>query len=121
MVHQQLLLIIEQQPAGDSDDEDGSVYRPTEMNNEFGSDEFMAKNFRVRPTSSTSRREGLRDESEVAGRGGDEDYNDEKKFNEDINIDFFLQRQKIKQRRAEEEAQKQALLDAQEKKKKAKS
>ena len=89
------------------------------LNNEFGSDEFIARNFRVaRPTSSQSRAGG-REESEAAHRAGDEEDN-ERNFNENMGIELSIWRREKKKRHAEEEALRAAALEAAEKKKKSK-
>jgi hypothetical protein len=90
------------------------------LQNDFVSDEYMAKNARVRPTSSGDRRE----ESEVAKRqfsdiGGD-DQDDDRKFNEDMMLEINISRHKQKDRKRKDEELKLLEAEKAEKKKKAK-
>ena len=121
MVHQHLLLLIENQPEAGSDDEESLNIEggdARDLNNEFGSHEFMARNFRVRPVSSQSRA-GDRDASEAAHRAGEEEDN-ERNFNENMGIEVSIWRREQKKRYAELQAARAAALEAEEKKKKSK-
>ena len=119
--HQHLLLLIENQPeAGSDDDESLNIEGgdARDLNNEFGSHEFMARNFRVRPVSSQSRA-GDRVASEAAHRAGEEEDN-EHNFNENMGIEVSIWRREQKKRYADLQAARAAALETEERKKKPK-
>lgn len=91
------------------EDSDGSVH-VKDLQGDFATDEFVAKNVRVRPSSALS-------------HGKEEtkpDDEDEKKYNSETAYDLRQQRQDLKDKKKKIEEGKQMELDKAEKKRKLK-
>lgn len=127
IINQELSVIVAEQKAkhraeGDSD---GESINARDFINDFANEEFLNKNIRVRPVSGRSAgRHGDDNKSDhskhnVIGSSLD-DYDNEKKFNADIQHDLTTERMKIKMERQKVEDAKRAAEEKAEKKKKAK-
>ena len=64
---------------------------------DFTTDEFIRKNIRVRPTSSTTNVDKDEQKSDIMGRGLDDNrMDDEEKFNQMANLEMDAQRKTVK-------------------------
>lgn len=92
----------------EEDDEDRGVITAKDFMNDFATDDFIAKNMRVRPTSGVTRG-GDNDDTKTQGGdagfsrmgAGDGNVDDEEKFNEQAKYDLEKDRELVKERMKE--------------------
>lgn len=118
MVTTQLKVLQEQREKARADngcsDSDEESMNIKDLVNDFANEEFVQKNVRVRPVSSTSHVAGKADHESKIMTAEEEE---EKKFNSEAQYDMVQQRKVQKERRKQEEIEKQLEAERAEKKK----
>lgn len=93
----------------EEDDEDRGVITAKDFMNDFATEDFIAKNMRVRPTSGVTRG-GDNDETKTQGGGDagfsrmggvDGNVDDEEKFNEAVKFELENERKQAKEKMRE--------------------
>ena len=85
----------------EEDDEDRGFITVKDFMNDFGSDEFIAKNIRVRPMSGTHHQADDETKTQAGESKTGEAGDDEHKFNEQVNFDLQENRKQVKDRLVE--------------------
>ena len=119
LVCEQLEQIIEQKK-NVVHEEEGDEFAADDMQ-DFATEDFITKNIRVRPQSgATTGAQGEESKSLVGMEKSGDGWNDDEKFNRDMNYEMDIQRKHVKQEKDAYEKRKQYELDQAERTKRKK-